>query len=230
MNQRDTELFKDNVMYTVEKYKSHEDWLINRGHGIGGSDAASIVNLNPFKTLRELWNEKKYGSEPFTNEAIQYGVIAEDGLRTLYKAKHPGRIVEHMEDTVLVSNEHQFMRYSPDGLIIDEEKRKGILEIKTGTSRKYTEWFEKDEDGRYTIPRVPDNYYIQTLHGLLVTGFDFVNYICELRYEDGHSIVIERDYTKEEAMDTLEWLLEQEIEVWEKYFEADIEPPIMISL
>jgi len=225
-----TDLFQSNEKYKVEQYGSHEEWLIKRGHGIGGSDSACMVNLNPFKTLRELWNEKKFGSEPFTNEAIQYGVTAEEGLRILYKAKHPGNKVEHMEDTVLVSNSNDFMRYSPDGLIVDEDGRKGILEIKTATSRKYTDWFEKDEEGKYTVPRVPDNYYIQTLHGLLVTGFDFVNYICELRYEDGHSIIIERDYTREEAIDTLEWLLDQEKEVWKAYFEADIEPPIVLSI
>lgn len=37
---------------------SHEQWLQVRKTGIGGSDAAVILGISPFKSPLELWNEK----------------------------------------------------------------------------------------------------------------------------------------------------------------------------
>ena len=37
---------------------SEEIWLEERKNGIGGSDAATILGLNPYKTNIELWEEK----------------------------------------------------------------------------------------------------------------------------------------------------------------------------
>jgi len=35
-----------------------EEWLEERKNGIGGSDAATILGLNPYKTNIDLWEEK----------------------------------------------------------------------------------------------------------------------------------------------------------------------------
>ena len=37
---------------------SRDDWLAVRKHGIGSSDAAAAVGLNPYKSQLELWLEK----------------------------------------------------------------------------------------------------------------------------------------------------------------------------
>ncbi len=37
---------------------SYEEWLGLRKTGIGGSDAAVILGISPFKSTLELWNEK----------------------------------------------------------------------------------------------------------------------------------------------------------------------------
>ena len=37
---------------------SYEEWLQLRKRGIGGSDAAVILGISPFKSTWELWNEK----------------------------------------------------------------------------------------------------------------------------------------------------------------------------
>jgi len=37
---------------------SREDWLTVRKGGIGSSDAASAVGLNPYKSQLQLWMEK----------------------------------------------------------------------------------------------------------------------------------------------------------------------------
>ena len=82
-------LYQDTDKFSVEKYGSHEEWLKKRGRGIGGSDAACFMDLNPWKTLNQLWHDKKFGSQQITNDAIEYGNTAEPCLRTLFQAKHP---------------------------------------------------------------------------------------------------------------------------------------------
>ena len=37
---------------------SREDWLIARKGGIGGSDAAAVLGLNPYKSPVELFYER----------------------------------------------------------------------------------------------------------------------------------------------------------------------------
>lgn len=221
-------LYQDTDKYLVEIYKSHQEWLEKRGHGIGGSDAACFMDLNPWKTLNQLWHDKKFGAKEISNDAIEYGNVAEPCLRTLFQAKHPELDVQYKDNVTLVSKEHDFLRYSPDGLIYNKEtKEKGILEIKTSkiiNSQMLKKWGTQDSES------VPDNYYCQTLQGLLVTGFDFVVYCAELRFMNGEARIIERSYRKEEVLDSLEELKENLLAKWDKYFVKDVEPPITLSI
>lgn len=221
-------LYQDTDKYVVEKYGSHEEWLKKRGRGIGGSDAACFMDLNPWKTLNQLWHDKKFGSQQITNEAIEYGNTAEPCLRTLFQAKHPELDVQYVDNVTLVSKEYEFLRYSPDGLIYNKETgEKGILEIKTSkiiNSQSLQKWGSKGNE------TVPDNYYCQTLEGLIVTDFDFVIYCAELRFADGDARIIERSYRKEEALDSMNDLKQAMIEKWDRYFIQDVEPPITLSI
>lgn len=40
---------------------SRDEWLKERTKGIGGSDVATILGLNPYKTPLQLWEEKPAG-------------------------------------------------------------------------------------------------------------------------------------------------------------------------
>ena len=73
-------LYKDNDKYFIEFYKDKDEWRINRSKGIGGSDASALVEMNPYKTLIDLWKDKEYGSPEITNPAIEYGNACEDVL------------------------------------------------------------------------------------------------------------------------------------------------------
>ena len=44
-------------MVQMIRLKSHEEWLKHRER-IGGSDAAAIVGMNPYKSNVELWQIK----------------------------------------------------------------------------------------------------------------------------------------------------------------------------
>ena len=42
---------------------SRDEWLKERTKGIGGSDVATILGLNPYKTPLQLWEEKGSSSK-----------------------------------------------------------------------------------------------------------------------------------------------------------------------
>ena len=82
--------------------------------------------------------------------------------------------------------EYPFAHASLDGWIIEKDTgRHGILEIKT-TNIVQSMQKEKWRD------RIPDNYYLQILHYIMVTEFDFAELHAQLRFDYGGEIVFQR--------------------------------------
>lgn len=222
----EADLFQPSAVYEVVELATHEDWLESRSQGAGGSDAAALCGLSRFKTLQDLWSEKIQGrhADISSNPAVVYGNSCEGALRTLYQAKHLDQEVQYKPDTILISKAVPWRRYSPDGLIYEPGTgRKGVLEIKTAqirNAKKSAEW----ADG------IPIEYYLQVLHGLLVTDFDFVTLTAELRYWDGRVQIVERTYNRSEIESDLEELDRTETETWTAYFATGIMPPLQIRV
>lgn len=216
-------LYESNNEFEFIKLNSREEWLKARETRIGGSEASSLIGINKYQSLRDLWRKKKKGiTEEIDNEAIRYGNALEPILREMFRVKHPTMDVQYEENAILYSKKYEYMSYSPDGLIWDGA-RAGILEIKTSfirNSEMSNEWKE----------RIPDSYYIQILHGLICTGFEFVNLIAELRYIDGNSSIRQYHIERLEVLDDIEYLLRKERENWEKYFLSNLEPPIIVKI
>ena len=72
-------VWKSNDIYTVHNYSSRDEWLKGRAIGIGGSDASTLINMNPYKTSNRLWKEKKGLIEvkEVDNSAIRHGKALE---------------------------------------------------------------------------------------------------------------------------------------------------------
>ena len=207
------------------KYKI--DWLEFRLYGIGGSDSSCVIGLNPWKSNRELWVEKvnKVYEEIEDNDAMEYGREAEELIRGLFVLRNKNKFeMNYIPLTILNNNEYPFLMYSPDGLIYEIETGKcGIWECKTGKGNR-----EKWDNGK-----MPDNYFIQCLHGLIVSGYDFVILTAELEYvdKDGQPYYLTKDYRidRENVVDDLEYLKGKEIEFWESV-EHNIEPKLLLTL
>lgn len=45
-------------IYKIFDFKDEKEWISGRMNGIGGSDASSIVGMNPYKTNIDLFEEK----------------------------------------------------------------------------------------------------------------------------------------------------------------------------
>lgn len=216
-------LYESNNEFEFIKLNSREEWLKARETRIGGSEASSLIGINKYQSLRDLWRKKKKGiTEEINNEAIRYGNALEPILREMFRAKHPTMDVQYEENAILYSKKYEYMSYSPDGLIWDGA-RAGILEIKTSFIRN-------SEMLRNWDNKIPDNYFVQVLHGLIVTGYEFVDLIAELRFTDGNSVIRQYHIERLEVLDDIDYLITKERGNWEQYFLSDIEPPILLKL
>ena len=114
---------------------TREDWLEERKKGIGGSDAATILGLNPYKTSIDLWEEKtgRKDAEDISDKPyVKYGTKAEDHLRELFKLDFPQYEVTHQENAIIKHPIYPFLFASLDGQLVDKNTGElGILEIKT---------------------------------------------------------------------------------------------------
>lgn len=205
---------------------SREEWLEERKKGIGGSDAAVILGLNPYKNNIRLWEEKtgKVQAEDISDKPyVKYGTQAEDLLRELFKLDFPKYEVSHDENTIIKHPKYPFLFASLDGQLVDKETGElGILEIKTTNilqSMQKEKWKEK----------IPDNYFCQVLHYLNVTGYSFAILKAQLKYDFDGDIKLETRHYKINRNDFEEDIKElekAEIEFWTKYVEKNVQPPL----
>ncbi|MEG0365800.1 MAG: YqaJ viral recombinase family protein [Coprobacillus sp.] len=220
-------IYQETEEYYVHQYESHELWLQGREHSIGGSDASTLIGMNPYKTNNELWKEKKKLVKPkdVSGAAVDHGNDLEPALRLWFQKSHHEYEVQYVKDSILQSKTNEWQQYSPDGLLFHTEKGRGILEIKTTLIQNmnmYEQWKDK---------KIPMHYYIQVLHGLLVTKFDFVYVVAELRFAwERNTEIVELEFTREEVLEDLEWLMAKESFNWNEYYLNNQEPPTILFL
>lgn len=164
-------------MVKMLTFPSRSEWLKARGHTIGGSDASAVVGMNPYKTNEDLWLEKtgQVTPEDISGKPyVEYGTKAEPLLRELFRLDFPEYQVFYEENNLFLNDKYPWGHYSADGWLIDQNGRKGILEIKT------TEILQSMQKEKWN-KRVPDNYYVQCLHGLTIMEADFVILKAQLK-------------------------------------------------
>lgn len=207
---------------------TRKEWLENRKKGIGGSDAAAILGMNPYKTNIELWQEKiglvepeDIGEKPY----VKYGNDAEPLLSQLFALDHPEYEVTWKEYNSYEHAKYPYIIGSLDGIIVEKDTgRIGILEIKTTNilnSMHKEKWNE----------RIPQNYYIQVLHYLLVTGYDFAVLKAQLKSEiDKRPYMQTKEYLieRKDVEDDIEYLKQKEIEFWTKYILPKKKPNLIL--
>lgn len=213
-------------IYRVYDFKNEAAWKKGRLRGIGGSDASAIVGDNPYKTNIDLFEEKtgrRIPEDISEKPYVIYGHAAEPLIREMFKLDHPEYQVEHHEYRILQSIQYPFLQASLDGELTDGDGRRGVLEIKT-TNILQSMQREKWND------QIPQNYYIQILHYLLVTSYEFAVLKARLisRWADGLRVQ-EKEYfiERSEVQSDLDYLLAEEIKFW-KYVEAGRRPPLIL--
>lgn len=172
---------------------SREDWAALRSGTIGGSDAAAILGLSPYKSPYALWAEKTGRVVPEDisgKEAVRLGTDLEDYVARRF-TEQTGKKVRR-ENATIFRDDMPFAHANYDRLIVGE--RAG-LECKTTNALQLS----KFKNGEF-----PATYYCQCVHYLMVSGLDRW-YLAVLILGIGFQIfVIERDPGEIDALEAAE--------------------------
>lgn len=200
---------------SVQKYifESREAWLEGRHGHIGGSDASACVGVNPYKSNVELWEEMTGRRRPIDisdRDYVIYGIKAEEHLRELFALDFPQYKVNYDDHNMFLNTDYPWMHASLDGELVDNDGRRGVLEIKT-TNILQSMQREKWHD------RIPDNYYCQVLHYLAVTEYDFAILKAQLKSEwAGELRIATKHYyiERKDVEEDIRYLIEAERKFW----------------
>lgn len=109
---------------------SHEEWLAERGKGIGASEVGAILGLSPYETPFSLWLKKTGQIEPEPeNVAMKLGHYLEPVVAQLWEEETGEKVIKaSAADIIYVRPEYDYMRATPDRIV---RGRKKLVEIKT---------------------------------------------------------------------------------------------------
>lgn len=136
---------------------THEQWLDERRKGLGGSDAAAILGMNPWRSPLAVYMDKiGIAPEIPDNEAIRQGRDLEQYVAERF-CEATGRKVRRV-NRILQHPEHPWMLANIDRDVVGENAG---LECKTTSPYNKTPFDQGD---------VPAPYYWQCQHYMAVTG------------------------------------------------------------
>ena len=195
---------------------SREEWLEHRKKFIGGSDASAVIGLNGWKSNVQLWEEKTglvIPEDISSKSYVQFGIGAEPIIRELFKLNYPQYKVEFVDNNSWINDKYQFAAVSHDGWIVERKTgRKGIWECKTSeivSSMAKEKW----------SGRLPDNYYVQLIHSLMVREdceFAHLTALLTWKFEDEEIYQQLRNYHIERAdvEEDIQYLAAEEKKFW----------------
>lgn len=197
----------------VLKRASRGVWLRHRAQGLGGTDVAAILGLNPYRTQLDVWLEKT-GRDADLDLSDSYpmrrGSWMEKLLLAEYARTHPAAVMEQ-PPALLAHPDHPWLRASLDHLAHGPEDTR-VVECKTAGWRNRSDWWDDSM-------LIPDAYAVQCLTYLAVTGLDACDVVADIA-GDLVELTINRDPEWEQAaIPALEqW--------WFDHVLADEPPPI----
>lgn len=129
---------------------------------IGGSDAATAIGINPYKTPLDLYFEKIGRAEPFDgNEATYWGNVLEQPVANRLAEETGLKLRRHSQ--TLIAADYPFMGCHLDFKVTGQPI---AVEIKTGGFFTRKDWGPSGSD------QIPDQYLAQVHHQMIVSGYD----------------------------------------------------------
>lgn len=191
---------------------TREEWLNVRKSGIGSSEVATIVGLNPWETPYQLWRRKVGIDAPKEeNFAMKAGHYLEDAVSRFWADETGREIIKRSAgDWIIRDNDRPYLQVSPDRTYwLTGEKRneanKGILECKT------TQMAVDPDD-------LPKHWFCQVQYQLGVAGLEHgsLAWLCSGR-EFGYKDI-------DLVPDFYQWLVEEVSRFWQDNILARVEP------
>ena len=165
------------LLTSEEKVQGSMDWHLKRQKCIGGSDAAAILGVSPWKTAYQLWLEKvgPLKIKP-PNEPQKRGLDLEPAARHWFM----DHTYYETQPEVRMHPKYPWMIASFDGMTKDG---KIAVEVKCPGKKDH-------ESARQGI--VPIHYAPQLNHLLAVSGLDMIYYLS-FDGEDGYLLEFQRN-------------------------------------
>ena len=193
------------------KLINREQWLSVRQQGIGSSDAAAAIGLNPYQSQLALWLEKTgraTQAQPDSDDdssPMYWGTVLEPIVAQHYSKRTDNKV--RRVNAVLQHPSEPFMLANLDREIVGNADVQ-VLECKTAGIHGAKLW----ADG------VPEYMQVQVMHQLAVTGKRAADVAVLIAGQELRVYRIERD----EQM--IANLIELERQFWH-YVETDTAPP-----
>ena len=176
-------------------------WLKLRKRGIGGSDASSVLNLNPYKSRVAVYNEKIDETiNTDTSMRMILGKKLEDFVAREF-CEQTGKKVRNLNG-ILRNDKYPFAIANLDKVVVGEN---AFLECVVTNSFCKKEWSEE----------VPIHYQIQCYHYMAVTGASYC-YVCALIGNEEIKI-----YTLDRDDKLIDYIMKKEEEFWNRYIVGD---------
>lgn len=181
------------------KAMTREEWLAFRKTGVGGSDAATIVGMNPWGSRYSLWAYKKgLLPEREDNEAMRVGRDLEEYVAQRF-AETTGKKVRRI-NAILRNEKYPFALANIDRDIVGEDAG---LECKTTSDYTIRKYGEDD---------FPEKYYCQCVHYMAVTGAKkWYLAVLQLTSREVRIFELQRDEAEIEALMAAENLFWQQV-------------------
>lgn len=192
------------------------DWLEYRRKGLGGSDAAAVLNISPFRTARDLYYDKLgivTADDQANWVALEVGNLLEPLVARIFAEKTGLKI--YQRKCMFQHPRYPWMLSDLDYLVEMPDGGTAILEIKTTNYNAKDKWWYNGEE------IVPVYYETQGRHYMAVMNLDRVYYCCLYGNNENEAIIrrIDRD------MDYEMELIALEQDFWENHVLAKLPPP-----
>lgn len=196
---------------------SREQWLDYRRKGIGGSDAAAVLAISPFRAARDIFYDK-LNIASITNDegnwvALKVGNLLEDLVAEIFVKKTGLHIYQVKK--MFMHPLHRHMLADTDYLITLPNGKTAVLECKTTNYNAKSHWWE---DGKEIVPPY---YEAQGRHYMAVLNVDEVFFCC--LYGNSEDDVIIRHIVRDAAYE--EELIFVEEYFWNEYVLTKTPPP-----
>lgn len=198
-----------------------EEQRAERKNYIGSSDAAAVLGLSRWKSPLAVWAEKTGQVKPedlSDKLSVRLGSKMEHVIAEIF-TEDTGIELELAPDTIY-HKEHPFLAANIDRRVKGEN---ALVEIKNVGQFSGGEWMSGTKQADYTDGKAPAEYIAQTMHQLMVTGWDYGWLVAAVGNSSLAIIKIVRDDA------ALHSIMNREINFWNDFVVTGEMPMVMSS-
>lgn len=149
------------------------DWLELRKKGLGGSDAAAVLGISPFRTARDLYYDKLgivTTDDPVNWVALEVGTLLEPLVARIFEAKTGLKV--YQRKCMFQHPLYPWMLADLDYLVDLPDGTTAIVEIKTTNYNAKDKWWYNGEEIAPLYYEVQGRHYmaVMNLNRVLTTA------------------------------------------------------------